>query len=224
MKTKKRLILIVSFLLFGVVSLSAQKSMVHGKVTTFNVIPVEKAEVTIKKTHTKVLTDSIGRFEIECKLKDKLTISAPGFKTKTIKVKNLDNLITVDLKMEGDESAIDLAVNEGYINKNNKAQTIKYFNLQNSYGYGYTDIIELIKGKFPQVNVVGDEILLRGTNSLTGKNGALIVLNGSPSDINTLKSLAVSEVEDIKILSGSAASRYGSGGGNGVIAVKLKSK
>ncbi len=225
MKTIKRIALVVSFLLCAIISLNAQKKVVKGKVTMFKTIRVLQAEVTAKKIKNKVLTDSLGFFTIECAANDKLTVRAIGFKTKSVKIKNTNGPISIDLTLAGSESDIELAVSEGHLNKNNKAQAIKYFNTKNSYGFGYTNIIDLIKGKFPQVSVVGDEFLLRGSNSISpgGKNGALIVLNGALSDISSLKSIVVSEVEDIRILSGSAASRYGSGGGNGVISIKLKS-
>lgn len=226
MKITEKIVLIVFTILFTIIPLNAQQGQVQGKVTAFNTINIAKAEITVKKTNTKVLTDSLGLFTIECKIKDKLSVSAAGFKTKTIKVKNLNGLLTINLEIAEDESDIDLAIANGHLNENNKASATKYFNLQNSYGFGYTNMIDLIKGKFPQISYVNDEFLLRGSNSISsgGKNGALIVLNGSLSNISTLKSLVVTEVKSIKILSGVEAARFGSGGGNGVISIQLKSQ
>ncbi|MCP4977685.1 MAG: TonB-dependent receptor plug domain-containing protein [Maribacter sp.] len=225
MKTFKRFALVISFLLCATISMHAQKKVVKGKITTFNTIRVQQAEITAKKTKNKVFSDSLGFFTIECEPNDKLTVRAIGFKTKSVKMKKMNESLTINLAIAGSESDIALAIDKGHLSKNNRAQAIKYFNFENSYGFGYTNIIDLIKGKFPQISVIGDEFILRGSNSITpgGKNGALIVLNGALSDISSLKSIVVSEVEDISILSGSAASRYGSGGGNGVISIKLKS-
>lgn len=66
MKTFKRFALVISFLLCATISMHAQKKVVKGKITTFNTIRVQQAEITAKKTKNKVFSDSLGFFTIEC--------------------------------------------------------------------------------------------------------------------------------------------------------------
>ncbi len=221
MKSKKYGIQILAFLLFITLSMHAQKEVVHGKITTFNSITVENAEITIKKTKNSVFSDSLGYFSIECNLKDKVSIKAAGFKTKSVKVKNLKDSLNVNLQIEDSERSIDLAMSKGHIDKSDLSLVKKYFKAKKQYSLGYTNMTDLIKGKFPQINIVNNELILRGINSIDSRNGALIVLNGTEYNWSSVKTMEVTNIKDIRILKGSEASRYGTGSSNGVLVIKL---
>lgn len=216
---------ILIFLFLISISINAQKNVVHGKITLFSVIAIEKAEITVKKTKKSVLSDSFGFFDIECSIKDKLSISAAGFDKKFVKIKNLKDSIYVDLEIAGTESDIELAAANGHIKRSDVNFVTKRFNTKPLYSLGYPNMLALITGKFPEVSLINGELVLRGSNSISenSKNGALIVLNGILSDVSVLNSIVVTEVKNITILSGSQASRYGPGSGNGVIAIELNS-
>ncbi len=220
----KKTTTLFAFLFFTILSVNAQKTVVKGQVTTFDFIRVEQAEVIAKKSKTSVLTDSLGFFTIECDLKDKLSIKAAGFKTKQVKVKNLKESEKVNIEIAGSESDIDLAVAEGHINKIHSPEAKKLFNTKKPFSFGYNNMTDLIRGKFPQLNISGDEIIMRGSNSLNGKNGALIILDGTTYNWGSVKSLEVTNIKNIQILTGSAANRYGTGSGNGVILIQLVSE
>lgn len=215
---------VIICLLLAVLSVHSQKVVVKSQVTTFNVIGVQKAVVTAKKSKVTVLTDALGFFTIECEIKDKLTISAAGFVTKRVKVKSLSESDKIDIVIAGKESNIDLAVKEGHIDKSRSVEAKKYFNTVQPYSSGFTNMTDLVKAKFPQANIVGDDLILRGSNSINGPNGALIVLNGSTYNWAMVKNLEVLGIKMIKILSGPAASRYGTGSGNGVMLIQLISE
>jgi len=227
-KQTKSGIALLTFLLLSIISSTAQTSIVHGKVTLYHEIAVKNATITIKKTKKSVLSDSLGFFSIECKIKDKISISAAGFDKKTVKVKNLKDSINVDLSIAGKESDIQLAADNGHIYQYQVDLATKKYNTKPLYSLGYPDTVALITGKFPQVQLVGNEFILRGINSINSitedaNNGALIVINGILSDVSTLNSIVVVSIKNIEILSGSAATKYGPGSGNGVILVELYS-
>ncbi len=222
MKAIKSICILISFFLLMSPSINAQKSVIHGKITVFNVIAVDNVEITVKKTKTSVRSDSLGIFVIECKLNDKLSLKAAGFKTKVVKIKKMKDTLNVNLVISGKESDIQLAVENGHIKEYEVAHAIILFNTKPPFSIGYTNIIELILDKFPQVNLVNGEFILRGFNSFEGPNGALIVLNGIETNISTIQSLAITEVINVEILSGSKAARYGAGGSNGVIYVQTR--
>ena len=209
---------------FTLLSVRAQKTTIKGQVTTFDVIAVMQAEVTAKKGKTTVITDSLGRFIIECDLKDRLLINAAGFITKSIKVKKLKGVEKINIEIAGSESEIDMAVAKGHIKETSSLDAKRYYNTKKPYGYGYNAMTDLIIAKFPQLKLAGDEIIMRGSSSLTGNNGALFILNGTTYNWGSVKNLEVRTVKNIKILTGTAANRYGSGSGNGVIVIELISE
>lgn len=224
---------IVTLMFLTFFPVNAQKDIVHGKVTLYQEIAVVNTIVINKKTKKSVQSDSLGFFSIECNLKDKLSISATGLDKKTIKIKSLKDSIKIDLIVSGKESDIQLAADNGHIYLTDVAFVTKKYNTKPPYSLGYTNIIQLMANKFPQISFVDNMFVMRGINSISSDasgntsiqgNGALIVINGILSDIGTLKSIALADIKNIEILTGSAAAKYGPGGGNGVISVKLYSK
>ena len=87
---------------------------------------------------------------------------------------------------------------------------------------GTTDIMQLITGRLPGVNVSGGRILIRGVSSFVAGTDPLFLLDGVPVDMGALASVPPKQVEAIDLLKGSAASALGTRGANGVIAVLTK--
>lgn len=218
----KNSITLLTFLCLSIFSVKAQ-NIIHGKVTLYQEIGMENVPVINKKTKNKVLTDSLGYFSIECNIKDKLSISINGFSKKNIKVKSLKDSINIDLIVTGEENDIQLAATNGHIKRSNVDQIIIRFNTKPPYSLGYTNIFELMANKYPEISYINGEFIMRGINSKNGPNGALIVINGILSSVGSLNSIAVAEIKNIEILTGSKAFRYGPGSSNGVIFVELNS-
>uniref|UniRef100_UPI0035931280 TonB-dependent receptor n=1 Tax=Aquiflexum sp. TaxID=1872584 RepID=UPI0035931280 len=99
--------------------------------------------------------------------------------------------------------------------------------------YNFQNIFQLLRGRFPGVNVAGDvfsinpppAVLIRGgAISGSGLTGATFFLDGNPTQIGLIATLPVAEIERIDILrSLSRAAVYGSDGAGGVINVLTKS-
>jgi len=97
-------------------------------------------------------------------------------------------------------------------------------------GYGknqdysqFINIYEAVRVKFPGVQVVNGEFMIRGPHSLNASSAALLVVDGMVVDESTFASVQTSEIARIDMLIGSAASVYGVRGANGVILVETKS-
>lgn len=204
----------------------AQSNVVIGKVTTFKTIAVINAKITVKKSKKETFTDSLGNFKLECNDKDKLIVKATGFKSKTFKVKNSKDSLKINLVINREESDIDLAYRTGHLRKENVMQAKTLYNTKEPYSFGYNNMIDLLRGKFPNADVTDKRIIVRGNNtsSAVTSNGALIVLNGVTINIGTLLSVNIREIKNIRILHGAAATRFGSGSSNGVISVELLKK
>ena len=203
------------------ISLSGQKTTIEGFITSFGDIPINQAEIITNKSKATTKTDTLGYFTIVCERKEKLSISAAGFKTKSVRVKKLKASEPIDLKIAGDESQLDLAIGNGHISKIYAPLAKKRLLTKKAYSQGFNNMTDLLKGKFPQLTVNGDEVIMRGSSSLTGSNGVLFALSGSTYSWSQVNSIDVLTIKNIEILTGPAANRYGPGSGNGVIRIDL---
>jgi TonB-dependent SusC/RagA subfamily outer membrane receptor len=88
---------------------------------------------------------------------------------------------------------------------------------------GSRDILDVMKGRIPGVNIVGSQVYIRGINSLTGNNQPLFLIDGVPtSDVESVRSIPVEDIDRVEVLKGPNASIYGVRGANGVIAIYTK--
>ncbi len=88
---------------------------------------------------------------------------------------------------------------------------------------GSRDIVEVMKGRIPGVNIYGNQIIIRGPNTLMGSNQPLFLVDGVPTrDIDAIRSIPVEEIDRVEVLKGPSAAIYGMRGANGVIAVYTK--
>jgi TonB-linked SusC/RagA family outer membrane protein len=129
-----------------------------------------------------------------------------------------------------DVQALDEVVVVGYgvqkkVNLTGAVGTIKSDALE---GQSVTNIQELMQGKSPGLNVTkssgqpgsGASMDVRGTSTIGGSSGVLVIIDGVPGNINTLNS---NDIESISILKDAAsAAIYGSRAANGVILVTTK--
>ena len=81
---------------------------------------------------------------------------------------------------------------------------------------------ELIRGRFAGVQIVNNEIIIRGINSINSSSAALIVIDGVPVDNSVLNTLPPIQVKSVNILKDGSAAIYGSRGANGVVIIETK--
>jgi TonB-dependent SusC/RagA subfamily outer membrane receptor len=88
---------------------------------------------------------------------------------------------------------------------------------------GSRDIVEVMRGRIPGVNIYGDQIIIRGPNTLMGSNQPLFLVDGVPTrDIEDIRSIPIEEIDRVEVLKGPSAAIYGMRGANGVIAIYTK--
>lgn len=88
----------------------------------------------------------------------------------------------------------------------------------------YPDIFQMMKGRISGVNISGDypniSISIRGASSISLSNEPAFLLDGFPSDLTSISSIPVSDIEKIEIIkSGAALTMFGMNGSSGVISV-----
>jgi TonB-dependent SusC/RagA subfamily outer membrane receptor len=87
---------------------------------------------------------------------------------------------------------------------------------------GYSNLLQVLQGRVPGLQVTGNDVMIRGPSSLMLSNEPLVLLDGVPVDVGMLRTIPPDDVERIEILKGPSAAIFGSRGGNGVIAIYTK--
>ncbi len=84
----------------------------------------------------------------------------------------------------------------------------------------YTNIYDMIRGEVPGVQVIGTQVLIRGTSSINSSNDPLLVVDGM--SVSSIDNISPREVKSISVLKGSDAAIYGTRAAGGVILIDLK--
>lgn len=85
------------------------------------------------------------------------------------------------------------------------------------------NILDVIRGRVPGVQVTGNSVEIRGPNTFYGYNQPLYVVDGVPlQDSKIVEDLPIEDIERVEFLKGPSAAIYGSRGANGVIAIYTK--
>ena len=129
------------------------------------------------------------------------------------------NLVFMDSKKNRD-----LAVANGYLQEEDLTYAVSHLQQENNEYCNYSNIYELLKGRFPGVHVDGTSgryvVTIRENHSMNASNEVLWVVDGTPGayadDIHPCNIGSISVIKD-----GLAAS-YGTRGSNGVIVVETK--
>ena len=199
-----------------------QERTIKGLVTTFDSILISNATVVVKSTKQEVKTDSLGEFTVVCKPKDKIKVAAHGFYTRNVKIKPEINIALVNLQLMPGPENREYAIGYGHVKDEERLNAISSLNNSDLNFSQYTSIYELIRGKFPGVQIENGDIIIRGKISINGSSAALIVVDGIVSEKTVLQSITPNDVKSINIIKDGAASIYGAMGATGVVLIDTK--
>ena len=224
MKKYRVALLLNTILVFAATNLLyGQEKVVRGQITTFDSIPLTGASIEVKSTKETVLSDTLGMFSVQCLPDDRLKVKANGFVNQNVKLKEENRIILVNLKLKPGPENRELAVGYGHVRDRDKLSAVMALNNSDMDFSNYQDIFEAIKGRFPGIQVMGYEIVIRGQNSLYGSSAALLILDGMEVDGSTLASIPTTDIASINVIKDGGAAIYGSRGANGVVIVETKS-
>lgn len=203
----------------------AQTRVVKGKLTTFNEYPVQNVEVASKKAKSTVMTDSLGQFEIVCNEKDVIQIKAKVFQALNKKVDEDDDYITANLVFHDSKKNREIATGLGYITHEQLTFALAHLSNENNDFCSYTNVMTLIKGKFPGVLIKngasGNEgVYIRGDKSFYGSNEAVYVIDGVR--VADISFVVPCEISSIDVLKDGGAALWGADAANGVVVIETK--
>lgn len=214
-----------SFLFISICTF-AQTKVVSGYLTAFNQYPVANVEVVAQKSKSSVLTDSLGMFQIVCKDKDVIKIKPSAFKSlsRSVAKGEVKDTMKINLVFMDSKKNRDLAVANGYLQEDDLIYAVSHLEQENNEYCNFSNIYELLKGKFPGVHVDGTSgryvITIRENHSVNASNEVLFVVDGTPGayadDIHPC------DISSISVIKDGLAASYGTRGTNGVIVVETK--
>ncbi|WP_203296056.1 SusC/RagA family TonB-linked outer membrane protein [Luteirhabdus pelagi] len=241
--------LLLTLFTFLVVQIGfAQEETITGTVTDDSGVPLLGVNILVKGTSTGAQTDFDGNFTIEASQGQTLVFSYIGFTPKEVTV-GASN--TIDVTLEQGEELETVVVTALGISREKK--TLGYATEEVSGEEVNTvttggNISNSLSGKVSGLQVrrnnnIGGStnVILRGTNSLTGNNQALFVVDGVIIDNSNTNSSAQQQagagfdygnaasdinpqnIESINVLKGAAATAlYGNRASNGAIIITTK--
>ena len=222
MNKKVCLILITLFALLFTFSINAQEKIVHGVITTFDSIPLIGAKIQVKSTKQIVLSDTLGHFSVACNTDDKLKVTAMGFFSQKVKLTENIKLVAINLKLKSGEKNREYAVGYGHVTDKDKLNAVANLNNNDVDFSTYSNMYELIRGRFASVQIMNGDIIIRGVNSINSSSAALIILDGVPNNSSVLNSISPVNVKSISIIKDGSSAIYGSRGSNGVVIIETK--
>jgi TonB-linked SusC/RagA family outer membrane protein len=219
-------------MLTGVLAFS-QSRVVTGRVTEKDGNPVPFATVNEPNTKNSVNADANGSFSIKIKTGvTNLNITASGYKPNQFLIAGNTAVGNIE-KLDKNLETVTVTTSALGIKRNPKqfggaATTISNKVLTQAKS---VNIQQALNGKVSGINISttnsgvfeNSKINIRGIRSLTGNNQPLLVVDGSPTPLTFLSSIAPDDVQDLTVLkSAASAAIYGQDGVNGVIVINTK--
>ncbi len=231
MTNLKKLLTIVLLLFAGLLAAEAQTSVV-GTVTDVKGETLIGVNVTIKGTTKGTITDLNGKFSISVPGSSTvLAFSYIGYISQEVKVGSQK---TISVVLKEDAKSLDEVVVIGYqeVKRRDLTGATGKANLEGMLKAPTASLDQALAGRVAGVQVSASEgtpgssmnIVIRGTNSVTGSNSPLYVIDGFPVEESSASAaLNKNDVESMEILKdASATAIYGARGANGVIMITTK--
>ncbi|MBO5043625.1 MAG: SusC/RagA family TonB-linked outer membrane protein [Alistipes sp.] len=206
----------------------AQAGKVAGKVTDASGTPLIGVSVTVKDTVKGTATDVDGNYALDAQKTDVLVFEFLGYKTQEITV---GSQTVINVSLVEDMTAIDQVVVVGYGTMEKKMVTSSVSSVSGDAlmpGAGNVSVANALRGKVGSLVIsgtdsanAGQSLQLRGSASINGGTGPLVVIDGMPG--GDIRSVLPEDIKSIDVLKdASAGAIYGSRAAGGVILITTK--
>lgn len=227
---EKRLIMVFISLLLSAFLVNAQEINLSGKVTQSDGNSVPGVSVAIKGTSLGTVTNIDGQFSLKSPVGSKtLVFSFVGMKTKEVEI---TSSLVYNVVLEEDVYNLEevVAIGYGTMKKSDLTGSVTSVESKDLTAYPATNVMKAMAGRAPGVFVQqnnsapggGIQVRIRGTNSISGDNNPLYVIDGFLYN-GTPLILQPNDIESMEILKdASATAIYGSRAANGVVLITTK--
>lgn len=224
-------------------ALSAARQRYAGRIVDAAGNPVVGASVVIRGSTTGVSSDIDGRFAIEAREGEVLSVSFVGYTPQTITL-GAKTMLTLTLREDTSELEEVVVVGYGTQRRSLVTSAISKVQMNESNMRQVASPTQLLSGRVAGLTTStgsgnlgsGERMVIRGSSSLSAGNEPLYVIDGIPitntnanlvdfgEDMSSLATLNISDIESIEVLKDAAsAAIYGSRANNGVIVITTKS-
>jgi TonB-linked SusC/RagA family outer membrane protein len=208
---------------------SLQDKKITGKITGENGTPLAGASVIARGSKAGTSTDENGNFSISVADNTSvLVVSFTGYATQEISIKG-KTVITVSLKLDDSKTSEVIVYGYGTQKKSDLTGSVSSVKGADLTRLATQRVDQALQGRAAGVSVQNTDgapggnatIRVRGGNSISGGNNALVVVDGSQGvNISTINP---NDVETLEVLKdASATAIYGARGANGVILITTK--
>ena len=186
----------------------------------------EKGTVTASAT-----TDASGRYTIECKDRDYISVHFLGYTESVFPVKGkktLDVTLTPDASMRLDDVVV---IGYGSVKKADLTGSVTTVKMADIRDEPVLSVDQALQGRVAGMEVTSTDgepgsdavIRIRGSRSITASNDPLIVVDGVMDAISSLSDINPHDIESISVLKdASSTAIYGARGANGVIIITTR--
>lgn len=202
---------------------------ISGTVTDGNGEPIIGASVRVKGASVGSMTDLDGRFQLNAKSGDVVSISYVGFLPYEFRVGSQSSY---QISMKEDDQMLDELVVVGYgvQRKSDVTGALAHIDSKKLTEMPVSNALEGMQGKAAGVDITNSQrpgtvgsITIRGERSISASNSPLYVVDGMIIQNGGIDNLNPQDIESIEVLKdASATAIYGSRGANGVVLVTTK--
>ncbi|MBC7758025.1 MAG: SusC/RagA family TonB-linked outer membrane protein [Phormidesmis sp. FL-bin-119] len=242
----KKIYKLVVLLLFCQTYVFAQNISVTGKVTDSDNLPLPGVSVKVSGSNQGTSTDVNGNFTVSVASSASLVFTYIGYTSQTVAVSGrtaLNIVLAADATALGEVIVTALGITKDQRVLSYATQQVKTETFEKAREL---NIGKSLIGRVAGLDVAGTSsglggstrVVLRGDRSITGNNGALIVVDGVPMDNSNyspgtgnggrdggdgLSSINPDNVESMSVLRGAAATAlYGSRAANGALLITTR--
>ena len=232
-----RKIIATTLALLALLPALAQTRKVSGVVRDDNAEVLSGAIVIVKSggpegtVATSATTDAAGRYTVECKDGDYLSVHFLGFDDTVVPVKGLKN-IDITMMPDSSQQLEDVVViGYGAVKKADLTGSVTNVKMADIRDEPVLTIDQALQGRVAGMEVTSTDgepgseavIRIRGSRSITASNDPLIVVDGVMDAISSLNDINPADIEAVSVLKdASATAIYGARGANGVIIITTK--
>lgn len=226
----KKFFLLNLMMLISTIVISQQKTfLLNGQIVDEKESPLQGASIVILGTQSGTTSDQFGRFSINVKEGDSLSVSSLGYVGRNVLVSNNGNLLVQLITKSSDLSEV-VVIGYGTIEKKDLTGAVSVIEGKDLAQKNETQLSIALQGLTPGLSVVRNSSIPGGSNTATlrirgvttiGNSNPLILVDGVA--VEGIDRINPSDVANISVLKdASAASIYGARAAAGVILITTK--